>query len=878
MPAILRGFELRAAVLSIAGRGQTFYQRNRVPIAARARLLFWPFLLLTLVAHALSFDIWQKELTIAGPFAFVTSPARHSLFVRVPREFTSVWWSKPLLADDTDHPNRSGVELWINERKMLPPHSAHETISEGTTTGFSHWGSWVIFSLPAGVENTPETKVKLRYKVPPPSWATFALTMSCVLLALPFCLRTIESLRRRHEKQLITLLTGLLRVPYWALLGFCCVLLIGCAAYILSTLYALATGWALPTTALLRWSPIARWAAMNEPYLGHVLLMLAGFGAVTAWFACSNSDLRGVVKSDELKSQRILLWCGYPIAACAFVLGISAMWSGIVRPSDPNWANIGGLIPFTDGVNYYAGAHDQVRDGIWETVTSRRPLAAAFRSVLMFFGNYSLQAMLILQTCLFAAAACFAAYAVASWLGVWAGIAFFGFTYIYAHMFAPTILTEPLGLCWALLSIPFFIDAFRNGSVKPALVAFAIATVALMTRMGSMFTIPALVLWLVWQFGERPAAKVRIFVASIGVLLGIFELSFLLQNFYGANTGSAGGNFAYVICGLTMGTTWQGCLPKLASQGISTSETSELFNHLYAMAWENFRTDPSFLFARLAEGASTFLAKFWQVMWRGYFFDIHQPDWVWRNSLTVISAIGLLYLAVRRATRVELTFWMLFWPSIILSAAFVYLEDGGRIMAASQPLIALFLAAGFTGPALAATDEPDRNRPTRCGSLILLLAAVLFIGIPWVAHRLSPVEEVAGERLLAKRDEAFVFGGRRMSGFLVVGDDEPLRSNVPTLHLADFEAVIQQSAVENYQSLLHPVMPTLPFGLIIAPRLEKDTGSYQRFIVPADVIERRDVPAWHFDLTTWQRKPTDLGVEWFFVTKAEPWNYRGQQR
>jgi hypothetical protein len=48
--------------------------------------------------------------------------------------------------------------------------------------------------------------------------------------------------------------------------------------------------------------------------------------------------------------------------------------------------------------------------------------------------------------------------------------------------------------------------------------------------------------------------------------------------------------------------------------------------------------------------------------------------------------------------------------------------------------------------------------------------------------------------------------------------------------------------------------------------------------VPADVIERRDVPAWHFDLTTWQRSPTDLGVEWFFVTKAEPWDYQGPQR
>src|SRR5258707_8056992 len=106
--------------------------------------------------------------------------------------------------------------------------------------------------------------------------------------------------------------------------------------------------------------------------------------------------------------------------------------------------------------------------------------------------------MLILQACLLAAAACFAAHALARWRGTWAGIAFLGLTYIYARTFIPTTLTEPPGMLWALLSIPFFIVAFRTGSVKPTLVAFAMTIVALMTRMGSIFTIPALLLWLGW--------------------------------------------------------------------------------------------------------------------------------------------------------------------------------------------------------------------------------------------------------------------------------------------------------------------------------------------------------------------------------------------
>jgi hypothetical protein len=66
------------------------------------------------------------------------------------------------------------------------------------------------------------------------------------------------------------------------------------------------------------------------------------------------------------------------------------------------------------------------------------------------------------------------------------------------------------------------------------------------------------------------------------------------------------------------------------------------------------------------------------------------------------------------------------------------------------------------------------------------------------------------------------------------------------------------------------VTPPLPFGFVFAPRLEKGTFSANQFIVPADVIERRDVSAWHFQLKRWEYKPNGYGEFWFYVTKAEP--------
>jgi len=158
---------------------------------------------------------------------------------------------------------------------------------------------------------------------------------------------------------------------------------------------------------------------------------------------------------------------------------------------------------------------------------------------------------------------------------------------------------------------------------------------------------------------------------------------------------------------------------------------------------------------------------------------------------------------------------------------------------------------------------------SRYGSLGLIVMASLFVCVPWMAHRFSPVRAMVGDSLFPKHDEAFVFGGRRMSGFLVVEDGLPLRSDVPTLHLADFEAIIKQSEVEFYQGLLNPVTPPLPFGFVFAPRLEKGVSSIYQYIVPAEVVESPNVPAWHFTLERWGYKPGGFEY-WFYVTKAEP--------
>ena len=96
---------------------------------------------------------------------------------------------------------------------------------------------------------------------------------------------------------------------------------------------------------------------------------------------------------------------------------------------------------------------------------------------------------------------------------------------------------------------------------------------------------------------------------------------------------------------------------------------------------------------------------------------------------------------------------------------------------------------------------------------------------PWVVHTfIRPATYLTREATRALKhgravDDMFVLGGASLTGVLVVADDQPLRNEVPTLHLSDFMNVVRQSGIETYQPLVTPTPPTVPFALVEGPNL-----------------------------------------------------------
>src|SRR5690348_13612918 len=123
--------------------------RRAAQINTVARVLLWPLILLAIGTTALQFNAWIREQRFDGPFPNEMLGSR-SLQVYIGKR-VALGCCLEVRSDDNEHLFRSTLRLWINGVEMGPPHAAHNTIRQGNTPAFSHWGEHVNFSLPPGV-------------------------------------------------------------------------------------------------------------------------------------------------------------------------------------------------------------------------------------------------------------------------------------------------------------------------------------------------------------------------------------------------------------------------------------------------------------------------------------------------------------------------------------------------------------------------------------------------------------------------------------------------------------------------------------------------------------------------------------------------------
>ena len=811
---------------------------------------------------ALEAGIWRRTEVVPGPFA--TDAFSGALVVPVDQDHQP----SPLFGargDDDDATMRSGLKLSVMGQAYVKEHDDHGSIGRGEPGAYSHWLGEVFFALPPGVANGWDTRVTLVYPLRLVSpWLTAA-----ILTALGGLWLLVE--RPRLTPNRVARLT---RWPFFMMSGLAWILAALTVADALATAVAWAGGWALPSTAPIVGSRLGRWFAMAEPHGPELVLSLSALGALAGWGARSRGVAQG---ADEARLLRLLGAVGLPILFATLLLASSAQWSGFWRQGDFSFVSIAGLVPFSDADAYYGDANDVVNSGFFGPVGARRPLAQAFRSTLLALGGYDYATMVVIQTLLVAVAIFVASQSVARWRGPWAGTAFAAMAVAVGREFLSTALTEPLGLFWGLCAVPPLVGALRRRSARHAVLATALLIVALFNRMGSMFTIPALLVWCVACFGTTKGAKLRIAAAALAALAGVVALNAVTAEVYTRDAELSGSNFAYTLCGLTIGGGWSECEQRYKGE-LSPSDHSEsaMVRLMYRKAFENFAARPSVSFRRLADGCYRFAKTLPGVLTQGY-FPVSQLFPAGLPILEIIAAIGLLCF-VPRMPRHEKAFWLLFWSSAVLSAGVVYFDDGRRVMIAVYPVASLFFVGGLRTVESSDTAAIRRFTPARRAEAAGYAAAALLlacVATPWLVHRFFRPSEYGPPSVSSAPgpdrvpSERFIFGGSRMTGMLVLADGEPLRRDVPTLHVSDFVRIVRQSGVEADQLLVTPEPPPVPFGFIASPDFVSGEQTRYDYIVPPDVLTRKNVQAWRLVTAGLPRNPGSENY-WLRVTDATP--------
>ncbi len=250
-----------------------------------------------------------------------------------------------------------------------------------------------------------------------------------------------------------------------------------------------------------------------------------------------------------------------------------------------------------------------------------------------------------------------------------------------------------------------------------------------------------------------------------------------------------------------MGTTWDGCLKKMAAEGKPFEQDVEVrTNQLYSMrAGKIFGQSPECLFTgdrrqRSRNSSSRFPDVIWTVR-----IMAPSPDWCMAERIDsdLLDRPVVRYGAEKNSDRTHVLDACLGQHR---GVSLDHLPGRRRTRVRRKPsLDCAVLCDGNEQSGRWRQERLSHSRLSRYGALGLIVAAALFVAVPWMAHRFSPIGAMVGDSLIPKRDEALVFGGRRMSGFLVVEDDLPLSDDVPMIHLADFAAIITQSNVEFHQ-------------------------------------------------------------------------------
>ena len=488
------------------------------------------------------------------------------------------------------------------------------------------------------------------------------------------------------------------------------------------------------------------------------------------------------------------------------VVSLSATIALFSLPLAGLWASgasemqvMGGLVFFSDAFRYYTDVLNLLGGHLFSTFSARHPLAPGFLAALMSPGGHNLQVALAVLVLLNALAAHFAARQVQKRHGVVSGTLFAMLIFLFYRRFTGIVDAENLGLLLGTVSFALLWSGAWERRKDLALPGILLASLALNTRPGAFFVLPALVFWFSRVFRSPQERGLKTFSSAACMVFLGFAANLLVFLVTSPPGGKLYSNYAYTFYGLaTGGTGWTQVYrdyPEIMKMPEPEAERlvfrrvlEELQDHPGAAAAGMLRSLGDF-FSLRDESLFGFVCH-GELVSR----DIVDPEkrvpyLIVRSSLYGLSLAGLLW-CVRERREPHSSLLLYYLLGILLSVPLIPPRDAAvmRVYAAAIPALAVLPAVGadilgrkFAREGCNGIVMPSENTMLAFG---MALAALLVTGPLFV--RLMAHEQAPAAGRCAAGERSMVVDLSRGSYIRVLADASLSHTWMPDIRLSDF--------------------------------------------------------------------------------------------
>ena len=390
---------------------------------------------------------------------------------------------------------------------------------------------------------------------------------------------------------------------------------------------------------------------------------------------------------------------GLSLLIILFALPLSGLWSsGISTPSQ-----IGGLLPFSDANGYYYDARSLLAGNSFSSFSTRRPLFAGTLAGLLGLTQQNLQLSLAIFVVINSIASFLLSREVKRTYSTSSALLLLCILFIFYRRFAGITLTENIGFALGAIGLAILWRGASSKHLKPICFGIFLLALALISRAGTFFVLPCIVIWGCWTF--KGSRRFSFLIGSVSSIFLAFLINSLLIKIVGSPDGAAFSNFSTVLYGLVHGGNWNTIYkehPDLLS-GLSEAEQARA---IYDLVWSDLKKNPWLLvkgFWRAWDlflfkgGAISFLLSKLSLVFDGVWIQIDRiAAQIFSIFVRLLSAFSLITI-FRKLRDVHTSLLLALMIGILASVPFVppWDADGLRVYAATIPCMALFPAMGL---------------------------------------------------------------------------------------------------------------------------------------------------------------------------------------